>query len=174
MFVHDCMSSPPVTITRDMPFQDALKLMHDHRFRRLPVVDDRGELVGIVSERDLLYASPALDAPIYVWELIHLLARLPEREIMTQGDITVTTELCAWELAFLLSRLRIGEIMTRGVVTTTPDTSIEDAARWMVENKVGGLPVVEENNRVVGVITETNILKAFVEYAVDAHKMQPV
>jgi acetoin utilization protein AcuB len=173
MFVRDCMSSPPVTITPDAPFQDSLKLMHDHRFRRLPVVDEEGNLVGIVSERNLLYAAPAPDASILVWELIYLLSRFSEREIMTQDDITVTTELCAWELAYLLSRLQIGEIMTRDVITTTPDTPIEDAARLMVENKIGGLPVVGEDNRVVGVITETDIFKTFVEYAVDAHKVQP-
>jgi acetoin utilization protein AcuB len=59
VFVRDCMSSPAVTITSDTPFQDALKLMRDHRFRRLPVVDDAGRLVGIITERGLLYASPS-------------------------------------------------------------------------------------------------------------------
>lgn len=58
MFVRECMSSPAVTIKPDTPLQDALNLMHEHRFRRLPVVDGKGRLVGIVSERDLLYASP--------------------------------------------------------------------------------------------------------------------
>lgn len=169
MLVRDCTSSPAVTITRDTPFQEALKLMHDHRCRRLPVVDDEGELVGIVSERDLLYASAVRDSSLRVWEVIHLLSRLPEREIMTQDDITVTTELCAWELAYLLSKLHIGEIMTRDVITTTPDTPIEEAARLMVENKIGGLPVVGEDNRIVGMITEADILKVLVEYALDAH-----
>jgi acetoin utilization protein AcuB len=58
MFVRDRMSSPAVTITPNTTLQDALNLMHEHRFRRLPVVDEKGRLVGIVSERDLLYASP--------------------------------------------------------------------------------------------------------------------
>jgi acetoin utilization protein AcuB len=58
MFVRDRMSSPAVTITPNTTLQNALNLMHEHRFRRLPVVDEKGKLVGIVSERDLLYASP--------------------------------------------------------------------------------------------------------------------
>ncbi len=66
MFVSDRTSSPPMTIT---PFQDALKLMRDHQFRRLPGVDKKGKLVGIVSERDLLYALPSQATLLSVWEL---------------------------------------------------------------------------------------------------------
>jgi len=134
MFVRDCMSSPPVTITPDTPFQDALKLMRERRFRRLPVVDNRDRLVGIVSERDLLYASPS-----------------------------PATSLSVWELNYLLSQLEVRELMTEDVITTTPDTPIEDAAYLMADNKIGGLPVVDENKHVVGVITETDIFKTFVE-----------
>lgn len=134
MFVCDRMSTPPVTITPDTPFQDALKSMREHQFRRFPVVDKNGKLVGIVSERDLLYASPS-----------------------------PATSLSVWELNYLLSQLEVRELMTEDVTTTTPDTPIEDAARLMADNKIGGLPVVDESKRVVGVITETDIFKTFVE-----------
>jgi acetoin utilization protein AcuB len=134
MFVRDRMSSPAVTITSEIPLQDALNLMHEHHFRRLPVVDEKGRLVGIVSERDLLYASPP-----------------------------PATLLGGLELNHLLAELGTSEIMTREVVTTTPDAFIEEAARLMAENKIGGLPVVDEDNHVVGVITETNVFKAVIE-----------
>ncbi len=134
MLVRDRMTWDPVTITPETPFQDALKLMQEHKFRRLPVVDKKGKLVGIVSERDLLYASPS-----------------------------PATSLSVWELNYLLSRLKVREIMTKQVITTTPDTPIEDAARVMVDKKIGGLPVVDEKQHVVGVITETDIFKTFVE-----------
>ncbi len=140
MFVRDCMSSPSVTITPDTPFQDALKLMHEHRFRRLPVVDKQGELVGIVSERDLLCASPS-----------------------------PATSLSVWEMHYLLSNIQVREIMTKDVITTTPDTPIEDAAFLMAENKIGGLPVVDDCNHVVGVITETDVFKTFVEMFAGGH-----
>ena len=134
MFVRDRMSSPAVTITPDTPLQAALNLMHEHQFRRLPVVDERGGLVGIVSERDLLYASPP-----------------------------PSTLLSGLALNHVLTERRVAEIMARSVLTVTPDTFVEDAARLMLDSKVGGLPVVDEDNHVVGVITETDVFRAFIE-----------
>ena len=134
MFVKDRMSSPVVTVTPETPFQDALKLMQDRGFRRLPVVDGKGKLVGIVSERDLLYTSPS-----------------------------PATSLSVWEITYLLSKLKVQETMTEEVITTTADTPIEDAAHLMVDHKIGGLPVVDEKNHVAGIITETDIYRTFVE-----------
>ncbi|MBX3051442.1 MAG: CBS domain-containing protein [Caldilineaceae bacterium] len=134
MLVKERMNAPAVTITPEIPFQDALKLMREKGYRRLPVVNRSGELVGIVSERDLLYATPS-----------------------------PASSLSIWELNYLLSQLQVREIMTKHVVTTTMDTPIEDAAEVMATRKIGGLPVVDENNYVLGVITETDIFKALVE-----------
>jgi acetoin utilization protein AcuB len=134
MFVRDRMSSPVVTVTPDTSFQDALKLMRDHRFRRLPVIDKKDELVGIVSERDLLHASPSS-----------------------------ATSLSVWELTYLLSKIQVREIMTKDVSVATPEMPIEDAAHLMVSHKIGGLPVIDEHNQVVGMITETDVFKTFVE-----------
>ncbi len=134
MLVRDKMSSPPVTITPETPFQDALKLMREQRFRRLPVVNRSGELVGIVSERDLLYATPS-----------------------------PANSLSVWELQYLLSQLQVSNMMAKNVITTTLDTPIEDAAEVMATRKIGGMPVVDENNYVLGIITETDIFNAFVQ-----------
>jgi acetoin utilization protein AcuB len=134
MLVQDRMSRPVITVTPETPFQEALKLMQAKKIRRLPVVNPAGHLVGIVSERDLLHASPS-----------------------------PATSLSVWELNYLLWRLTVGDIMAEKVVTVNPATPIVEAARLMVEKKIGGLPVVNESNRVVGIITETDIFKAFVE-----------
>ena len=134
MLVRDRMTSPAVTVTAETPFQDALKLMRDRRLRRLPVVDGAGRVVGIVSESDLLHASPS-----------------------------PATSLSVWEVNYLLWKLKIGDIMTHHVLTIEEETPIEDAASLMVNNKIGGLPVVDGRDRLVGVITETDIFRAFVE-----------
>ena len=134
MLVRDRMSSPAVTISADTPFQDAVKLMREHGFRRLPVVNKKNELIGIVSERDLLHAAPS-----------------------------PATSLSIWEMNYLLWKLKIDELMTHKVVSVSLDTPIEEAAQLMVNTKIGGLPIVDDNNHVQGVITETDIFKTFVE-----------
>ena len=134
MFVRDRMSSPAVTIGVNTAFPDALGLMREHRFRRLPVVNRQGKLVGIVSERDLLHAAPS-----------------------------AATSLSMWEMQYMLAKLHVRDIMTAEVITTTPDTPIEDAAGLMVEHRIGGLPVVSGRGEVVGIITETDIFRTFVE-----------
>jgi acetoin utilization protein AcuB len=134
MLVKERMTSPALTVTPDTTFQDALKLMRDHRFRRIPVVDHEGKLIGIVSERDLLHASPS-----------------------------PATSLSVWEVNYLLWKLKVADIMTHHVITISQDAPIEDAANLMVTRKIGGLPVVNNACQVVGVITETDIFKAFAE-----------
>lgn len=134
MLVRERMTSPAVTITPETPFQEALKLMRDKKFRRLPVVDSAGKIVGIVSERDMLHASPS-----------------------------PATSLSVWEVNYLLWKLKISDIMTHNVLTINQDTPIEDAANLMVTHKIGGVPVVDDSGKVVGVITETDIFRAFVE-----------
>ncbi len=101
--------------------------------RRFPVIDRRGNLIGIVSEKDLLNAAPS-DA----------------------------TTLSVWEVNYLLSKLTVDKVMTKNVITITRDTPIEEAARIMADNKVGGLPVVD-GNKVVGIVTETNLFRIFLE-----------
>jgi len=134
MFVRDRMSSPAVTAAPDTVFRDALNMMRKHQFRRLPVVDEDGKLLGIVCEHDLLTVSPSQPGSLSVWELNRL-----------------------------RSTVQLRDLMTEEVITTTADTPIEEVARLMTDNKVGGLPVVDEEGHVVGVITETDIFKAFVE-----------
>ncbi len=133
MLVAERMSRPVITILADTPIQEAMNLMRKERIRRMPVVDERGHLKGIVSERDLLHASPS-DA----------------------------TTLSVWELNYLLSKITVNEVMTPDVITVTEDTPLEEAARIMADNKIGGLPVVKDEE-VVGIITETDLFKIFLE-----------
>lgn len=132
MLVGERMTFPVVTIDPDMPIVDALNLMKRERIRRTPVVKD-GKLVGIVSDKDLLNASPS---PV--------------------------TSLSVWELNYLISKIKVREVMTRDVLTVTEDTPIEEAARIMADNKIGGLPVLR-GDQVVGIITETDLFKIFLE-----------
>lgn len=132
MLVGERMTHPVVFVSPSMSIQDALQLMRRENIRRTPVVEG-GKLVGIVSDKDLLNASPS-DA----------------------------TSLSVWELNYLLSKITVHEVMTGAVITVTEDTPIEEAARIMSDNKIGGLPVVRDGS-VVGIITETDLFRLLLE-----------
>jgi acetoin utilization protein AcuB len=132
MFVGERMSRPLISVSPDMPINDVLAMFRKEHIRRAPVIKD-GKLVGIVSERDLLNASPS----------------------------SVTT-LSVWELNYLISKVTVKDVMTKKVVTVDQDTPIEEAARIMADKKIGGVPVVSGAN-VVGIITETDLFKVFLE-----------
>lgn len=127
------MTKRPVTVTEDTGIDKALELMHSEKVRRLPVLNKQGQLVGIVSELDLLKASPS-----------------------------PATTLSIYELPYLLSRIKMRDIMTTDVITVTEDTPLEEAALIMAENKIGGMPVMR-GDKLVGIITETDMFKIFLE-----------
>ncbi|MCP4540512.1 MAG: CBS domain-containing protein [Chloroflexi bacterium] len=133
MLVGDRMTRDLITVTEDTPVDKALQQMKENQVRRLPVLDEHGKLVGIVSEKDLLYVTPS-----------------------------PATSLSVWEIPYLLSKIRMRDTMTKDVITVTKDTPLEEAARIMADNKVGGLPVVS-NDDLAGIITETDMFKVFLE-----------
>jgi acetoin utilization protein AcuB len=133
MLVGERMRRNPVTVTEDIGVGEALRTMKDSRVRRLPVLSRQGKLVGIVSEKDLLQASPSQ-----------------------------ATSLSIFELNYLLSKLIVKKVMTSPVVTVDEQTPLEEAARIMVDNRIGGLPVVQ-GDELVGIITETDLFKIFLE-----------
>ena len=126
------MSKPVIFVQPDMPILEALKLMQREKIRRAPVIRE-GKMVGIISDKDILNASPS-DA----------------------------TTLSMWELNYLVSRIKVKDIMTHDVRTVDEDTPIEEAARIMADNKIGGLPVMRDG-RVVGLITETDLFRILLE-----------
>ena len=111
---------------------EALKLMKKEKIRRTPVIDS-GKLIGIISDKDLLNASPS-DA----------------------------TSLSVWEINYLLSQITVKEVMSKNVITVEESTPIEEVARIMADNKIGGVPVMRDG-RVVGLITETDLFKLFLD-----------
>ncbi|MEA3352128.1 MAG: CBS domain-containing protein [Chloroflexota bacterium] len=133
MLVKNRMTPNPITITTDTPIADALDWMRREKVHRFPVVDKEDKLLGIVSHTDLLYASPS---PV--------------------------TSLNVWEITYLLNKVKVKETMTKDVITVEEDCPIEDAARLMNDNNIGGLPVIRDEV-VVGIITESDIFKTFLE-----------
>jgi acetoin utilization protein AcuB len=133
IMVLEWMTHPVISATPDMPLSKAHQVMKEHQIRRLPVLDD-GQLVGIVTIGDVREASPS-DA----------------------------TTLSIWELNYLWAQLTVDKIMTRHVQTVKPDNTMIDAAALMLEYKISGLPVLDANKKLVGIITESDIFRMLVK-----------
>ena len=132
MLVRKWMSKNPIVIEESANLSDAINLLKKHKIRRLPVMK-KGKLVGIISDRDLKEASPSK-----------------------------ATSLDIWELHYLMSNIIVKTIMKKNVVTVTPDTTLERAAILMYDNKIGGLPVLDSDKKLVGILTEQDVFKALI------------
>jgi CBS domain-containing protein len=131
--VKDWMTGDVITISSDTSLPEAHRLMTENQIRRLPVIKNN-RLVGIVTRGDVREAEPS-DA----------------------------TTLSIWELNYLLAKLKVGTIMTRNPLTISGEATLGDAAKVMLEKKISGLPVVNSNGNVVGMITESDIFRAVVQ-----------
>ncbi|SHF87658.1 acetoin utilization protein AcuB [Desulfacinum infernum DSM 9756] len=129
MFVGWHMTRNPVTVSPDTPLPSAREIMEKKGFSHLPVVDDKGRLCGIITDRDIkkAWASPA-------------------------------TTLSVYEFTYLLGRLKVSAVMTRDVITAHPGTSVERAAWILRKNRIGALPVVNDRDKVVGILTVSDLL----------------
>lgn len=134
MPVQNWMTTDVVSVTPETSLLKVGKLMKDHHVRRLPVLDEKGRVVGIISDRDVRDASPSKATTLDMYEMHYLLAELKAKNIMTTNPLTVK-----------------------------PSDSVEQAALLMLDNKVGGLPVVEESGKLVGIISDHDVFKALVD-----------
>jgi acetoin utilization protein AcuB len=133
MLVGERMSHPVITITPQASLDDAWQLMSTEKISRLPVVDKKGKMVGIITEKQILRYSPSLATTLDVYEI--------------KGAMTHMT---------------VEKVMQTEVITIDADTPIEEAARIMEDSDISGIPVIEEN-QLVGMITEADLFNAFLE-----------
>jgi CBS domain-containing protein len=133
------MRTPAVTLNIAAPLSEALALMREHDVRRLPIVVDTGELRGIITQGDIRGA-----------------------------DVMRVAGLDPLDIAHALRQVKVYEVMTEDPIAVSPETGLREAAMLMIENKVGGLPVVDDQNHVVGIITESDLFETLVQQ-LDAH-----
>ncbi len=133
MFVREYMTKSPITINENTVIFEALDLMKKQEIRRLPVVSE-GKLVGLVTEKELLTVSPS-----------------------------PATSLSIFEINYLLAKMTVAEAMIKNPLTVTSNTTLEEAALLMRENKIGSVPVLDGEN-LVGIITVTDIFDALSKF----------
>jgi CBS domain-containing protein len=130
MHVKDIMTPDPFTVTSEISVVDARAEMSRRNIRHLLVVDEGGLLIGIVTDRDIRSSLPS-----------------------------PATSLSVWEVNYLLARLSVKEVMSKAVITIDPERDVRQAARILIDHKIGGLPVLE-GRRLVGIVTDTDLLRA--------------
>ena len=132
MLVKEWMTEDPICLEENASIMKAVQIMKEHGLRRIPIVRQK-KLVGIVTDRDIREATPSK-----------------------------ATALDVHELYYLLSEIKIKDIMTPNPITIHPDETVEYAAVIMLENRISGLPVVDDEGHVIGIITQTDIFKVLI------------
>jgi len=127
------MHTPAITLNLNAPVSEALALMREYDLQHLPIVLDTGELCGMITQGDIRGA-----------------------------EMLQVAGLDRLEIADALKRLTVYEVIGERLIAATPATSLREAALLMLKHKIGGLPVVDSSGDVVGIITESDILRAFV------------
>jgi len=133
MLVKGWMTTDVVSVDEETSMMKASIIMKEKKIRSLPVVNKKGKVIGIVSDRDLKDAAPSK-----------------------------ATTLDVYELNYLLSSMKIKDIMTKNVVFVRPDETVEFAAILMLENRISSLPVLNSNDKLVGIITQTDVFKVLI------------
>lgn len=133
MYVALHMSTPAVTIKEDVPLQEMLEILRARNFRHLPVVDADNRLVGMVTDRDLRSASPS-----------SILAETESRAELSR-----------------MARIPAGAIMSTRLTTLSPISTLDDALFLLDREKVGAIPVVDEQGCVVGIFSIRDLMKAY-------------
>lgn len=132
MLIKDWMAKDVLTVDENTSLMRATRIMKENNIRRLPVVS-HGKLIGIITDRDVKDASPSK-----------------------------TTSLDIHELYYLLSEMKVKDVMTPSPLTLSGDDSLEKAALIMLESKISGLPVADKEGHLTGLLSETDVLRAFI------------
>lgn len=144
--VADAMSREPILVKPAMPLKEAIKILAERRISGLPVVNDTGKLVGIISETDLMWQETGVTPPAYIMLLDSVIflenpARYEKELHKALGET-------------------VAEVMTKDPITTTPDRPLGEAARLMHDKDVHRLPVLDSDDKVVGILTRGDIIRA--------------
>jgi CBS domain-containing protein len=144
--VADVMSHSPIVVRAETPLKEAVQIIAERRISGLPVVDDVGKLVGIISETDLMWQETGVTPPAYIMFL--------DSVIYLQNPATYERDL------HKALGQTVGEVMSKNPVTITPDKTVKEAAQLMHDRNVHRLPVLDSEGQVIGILTRGDIIRA--------------
>jgi len=144
--VADVMSRDPIVVGPQTPIKEAIKILAEQRISGLPVVDESGKLVGVISETDLLWQETGVEPPVYIMFLDSVIyLENPARHDQ--------------ELHKALGQT-VGEVMSSDAVTVKPDQPLRKAAKLMQEKSIRRLAVTDDAGKVIGILTPGDIVRA--------------
>jgi CBS domain-containing protein len=144
--VADVMSRDPIVVRSETSLNEAIQILAERRISGLPVVDDAGKLVGIISETDLMWQETGVTPPAYIMFL--------DSVIYLQNPATYERDL------HKALGQTVGEVMSKDPITTSPEKTLTQAARVMHDKSVHRLPVLDESGQVIGILTRGDIVRA--------------
>jgi CBS domain-containing protein len=145
--IAEVMTPNPITVTPETSLQEAVKLLAEKKISGLPVVNDAGKLVGVISESDLMWQETGIDPPPYIMFLDSVIyLQNPSRHEKEIHKVLGQT---------------VGEVMTPKPISVKSSQTLRDAAHWMQDKKIRRLPVLDdETGAVVGIITQGDIIRS--------------
>jgi CBS domain-containing protein len=144
--VADIMTRNPIVVKAETPLKEAIQILAERRISGLPVVNETGKLIGIISETDLMWQESGVTPPAYIMFL--------DSVIYLQNPATYERDL------HKALGQTVGEVMTTNPITIPPDKTVKEAARLMHDRNIHRLPVLDSAGQVIGILTRGDIVRA--------------
>ncbi|MEH2294538.1 CBS domain-containing protein [Nostoc sp.] len=144
--VTDVMSRDPIVVRAETPLKEAIQILAERHISGLPVVDDVGKLVGIISETDLMWQETGVTPPAYIMFL--------DSVIYLKNPATYDRDL------HKALGQTVGEVMSKNPISISPDKTLREAATIMHDRSVHRLPVLDSTGQVIGILTRGDIIRA--------------
>ncbi len=143
--VAEVMTREPITVKAETPLREAIKILAEKRISGLPVVDDANQLIGIISETDLMWQQAGVTPPAYfmIFDSVIYLKNPVEYERELHKALGQT----------------VGEVMSEKPVTTSPDKPLREAAKIMRDRKIHRLPVINDSEKIIGMLSLSDIIR---------------
>ena len=144
--VKDFMTPNPITVKPSTSIEAVIKVLEEHKISGLPVVDDTGKVVGVISEGDLLVRESPLQPPLYL--------------TLLGGVIYFDSPAHFHQHMKKALGMLVQDVMTSKPILTTPETTLAEAAQVMLDKKINRLPVVDSTQTLIGIITRHDLVCA--------------
>lgn len=149
MQIKEIMTGDVITVSTDESVEQCARLLQEHNISGLPVLDAAGKVAGIVTEGDLIRRASRVKAPGYLEILGGLIYLGSPKKFVDDLQRAMSLE--------------AGQLMTKDVISVKPDDTVEKAATLMVEEKISRLPVIDDQEKLVGIVSRRDIMNSLYE-----------